>query len=61
MSLTVEQEQYIEHEVKLRCHDEKFKRVDYDIKGLRTLLFSILGLGVTSIIVPIILHVFKLA
>jgi hypothetical protein len=54
-------EQYIEHEVKLRVHDTEFKRVHSDIKGIKTLLVSILGVGVTSIVVPILLHVFKLA
>lgn len=55
------QEQYIEHEVKLRLHDEQFKRVDSDMKGIKALLFSILSIGVTSIILPILLHAYKLS
>lgn len=54
------QEQYIEHEVQLRLHSEKFKRVDSDIRGIKTLLFSILGTGLTGVILPILFHVYKL-
>ena len=36
MSLTVEQEQYIEHEVKLRLHDERFTIQDKNIAELKT-------------------------
>lgn len=64
-------EQYIEHEVQLRVHSElfkvidnkhedRFKRIDNDIKGIKSLLFSIIGIGVTSIILPIFLHVYRL-
>ncbi len=60
-TFTKSEENYIEHEVQLRLHDERFKRVDNDIRGIKTLLFSILGIGVTSIIVPILLHAYKLA
>ena len=55
------EENFIDHEVQLRLHDEKFKRVDNDIRGIKRLLISILGIGVTSIILPILLHVYKLA
>ncbi len=60
-TFTKSEESFIEHEVKLRLHDEKFKKVDGDIKGIKALLFSILGIGVTSIIVPILLHAYRLA
>lgn len=58
---TKSEENYITHEVQLRLHDEQFKRVDRDIRGIKTLLFSILGIGVTSIVLPILLHSYKLA
>jgi hypothetical protein len=53
-------DQYIEHEVQLRIHTLQFKRIDNDIKGIKTLLISILGIGVTSLILPILLHTYKL-
>jgi hypothetical protein len=57
---TKTQEHFIEHEVKLRLHSEHFNRVDNDIRGIKRLLFSILGIGVTSLILPILLHSYKL-
>ncbi len=53
-------EQYIEHEVKLRIHSEQFKRIDNDIKGIKRLLVSILGIGLTSLVLPILLHTYQL-
>jgi hypothetical protein len=46
-------EQYIEHEVKLRVNDEKFKAMD-------TKLNCIIGLVLGGWILPIILHAVKL-
>ncbi len=60
-SFTKSEENYIAHEVEIRLHSEQFKRIDNDIKGIKTLLFSIIGIGVTSIILPILLHVYRLA
>ncbi len=60
-TFTKTEENYIEHEVQLRVHSEKFNRIDNDIRGIKALLFSILGIGVTSIVVPILLHVYRLA
>lgn len=46
-------EQYIEHEVKLRLHDHQFKL-------LESKLNFIIGVGISGLILPIILHSFKL-
>ena len=53
-------DQYIEHEVQLRLHSEQFKQINTEIIGIKRLLFSILTIGVTSIILPILLHTYKL-
>ena len=65
------QEQYIEHEVKLRVHTEQFKIFDekYEerfkylesiVKETRAFTRIILGTGITAIILPIILHHYNL-
>jgi hypothetical protein len=46
-------EQYIEHEVKLRVHDERFKSMDAKLNWIITLVVS-------GLILPIILHAAKL-
>jgi hypothetical protein len=46
------QEQYIEHEVKLRVHEEKFKIMNSKLN-------FIIATGITGIIIPIILHYLK--
>ncbi len=60
-AFTKSEENYIEHEVQLRLHTEQFKKVDRTIRGIYILLFSILGGTFTSILVPILLHTYKLA
>jgi len=51
-SLTKEQEHYIEHEVKIRVHDEQFKSIDSKLNWL-------ISLVVGGWILPIILHYLK--
>jgi len=46
-------EQYIEHEVKLRVHDWKFKMLEYKLNFL-------IGIGISGIVLPVILHWVKL-
>lgn len=80
-TLTKDQEQYIEHEVQLRLHDEKFKFIDKkhednfqnivrdfdDMKSTMRHLDSkfdsqfkwIIGMFVSSIILPVVLHFIK--
>lgn len=53
-------EQYIEHEVKLRLHDYKFKNHDDNFKRLEAKLNWIISLVVGGWILPIALHFVKL-
>ena len=46
-------EQYIEHEVKLRVHDNKFKLLESKLNFMIALIIG-------SIVVPVILHAAKL-
>lgn len=46
------EEQYIEHEVKLRVQEEKFK-------ALQGKLNLIIGTALTGVIIPIVLHILK--
>lgn len=65
------EENYIEHEVKLRLHGEKFKLNDkkYDEKFLSiekrfdhmdNKLNLIIGIVLSSVIIPVVLHFFGL-
>lgn len=54
------QEQYIEHEVRLRLNDHKFKHLEQKIDDLRKLIYWVLATGVVSIILPTVLHHFSL-
>lgn len=47
------EEQYIEHEVKLRVHDERFKALDAKLNLIITLVIG-------GFVMPIILHYLKL-
>lgn len=66
-----ETEKYIEHEVRLRTHDEKFKfidnrfdKVDKDIDVVKDELSKVLamlrisGTALTLIAIPVLLHYF---
>lgn len=80
-TLTIEQEHYIEHEVNIRLHDEKFQiierdlddvkssirhldnKIDSSVKHLDSKFDSqfkwIIGVFVSSIIIPVVLHFIK--
>lgn len=49
-------ETYIEHEVKLRLHDEKFDLIRADFHKLETKLNSLIALVISGIIIPVLLH-----
>lgn len=49
MNDSITNEQYIEHEVKIRIHDEKFNRMESKLNWLLTL-------AIGSILMPIIIH-----
>jgi hypothetical protein len=65
-SITVEQ--YIEHEVKLRVikevNDERFLKIDEHLKKVEEKIESrfllLIGLIITSIVLPVVLHSLKL-
>lgn len=66
-TLTKEQEQFVEHEVKLRVHDALFKHIDYKFDKLENKVSKIdhkfnftIILLITSIVIPVLLHYFKL-
>jgi hypothetical protein len=42
-------DEYIEHEVKLRVHDHKFKMLEAKLN-------FIIGLGISGVILPVLLH-----
>jgi hypothetical protein len=51
---------YIDHEVRIRSTENKYVELKEEIKEVRNLLHWIIGIGVGSIIIPIILHHFHL-
>lgn len=69
-TLTKDQEQFIEHEVKIRVHDEKFQIIERDLEEMKSTIRHldgkfdsqfkwIIGMFVSSIIIPVILHFVK--
>ena len=60
MKFDLETETYIEHEVKLRLHDEKFVLMRADIHRVDTKLNSVIVLVISGIIIPVLLHWAKL-
>jgi hypothetical protein len=66
-SFTKTEESYIEHEVKLRLHDALFKHIDYKFDKLENKVDKIdnkfnwgIGIIISGIIIPIILHKYNL-
>jgi len=51
-------EKFIEHEVELRVHDEKFKILEKTLDKLDHKINFNTGIIITSIILPVILHRF---
>ena len=60
LSMNKETEHYIEHEVRLRLHHELFLQIDKRFDKLESKFNWTMGLIVTSIIIPIILHRFNM-
>lgn len=58
-NLTKETEHYIEHEVQIRLHDEKFKLMEKKFDHLDNKLNVIIGIILSSIIIPVGLHWLK--
>ena len=56
--------QYIEHEVKLRVMNEvngaRFKVIEGSINDIKTMWKVTIGVAITSILLPVVLHFFKL-
>jgi hypothetical protein len=59
-TFTKDQEHYIEHEVKLRLNDEKFKSIDKRFDHLDNKLNVIIGIVISGIVLPVGLHLLKL-
>lgn len=57
---TKTEENYIDHEVQLRLHDEKFKIIEKRFDHLDNKLNLIIGIVLGSIIIPVALHFLKL-
>lgn len=53
-------EQYIEHEVKLRVNDEKFNLMKSELTHLNAKLNFILVTAIIGVILPVVLHYFKM-
>ncbi len=53
-------EHYIEHEVRLRVNDEKFKSHEKRFDALEAKLNWIITLVISGILIPIVLHGLKL-
>lgn len=54
------QEQYIEHEVKLRVNDHRFKSTERELSRLNNKLNFIIITMVTSVLLPVILHHYRM-
>lgn len=59
-SFTKTEENYIAHEVELRVHDEKFKFIEKKFDHLDNKLNLIIGIVLSSVIIPVSLHLLKL-
>lgn len=53
-------EHYIEHEVQLRVHNEKFTQMEKRMDRIDNKLNWMIGLILSSIVVPVVLHWFNL-
>ncbi len=47
---------YLDHEVRLRVHDERFKQMESIVKETQYLTRALLGTAITAIVLPIVLH-----
>jgi hypothetical protein len=53
-------EQYIEHEVKIRMQDLKFGVLEESMKRMDAKINWLIGIVLTGIIIPVVLHSFEL-
>lgn len=53
-------EDYIQHEVQLRIHDVKFLNIEEAIKKIDGKINWIIGIILTSVVLPIALHAVSL-
>ena len=54
------EENYIEHEVQLRLHDEKFKSLEKKLEHVNNKLNWIIGIILSSVLLPVGLPFLKL-
>lgn len=59
-NFTKTEENFIQHEVQLRIHDEKFKAIEKRFDHLDNKLNLIIGIVLSSVIIPVGLHWMKL-
>lgn len=59
-SLTKDQENFIAHEVNIRLHDHKFTMFEKQFNRMDSKLNWIIGIILTSVLIPVGLHVLKL-
>lgn len=53
-------EQYIEHEVKIRMQEHKFSILEETMKKLDGKINWLIGIVLTGIVIPVVLHFFNL-
>lgn len=61
--MNIQQEQYVEHEVRLRVHDALFQHIDYKfdklekkVDGINSKFNWVIASIILSILVPVALH-----
>jgi hypothetical protein len=54
------EEQYIEHEVKLRVNDARFNGIEKEMASLNQKLNFIIITVITGVLMPVVLHHFNL-
>ncbi len=59
-NFTKTEENFIQHEVQLRLHDERFKTIEKRFDNLDNKLNWIIGIVLSSVIIPVGLHLLKL-
>ena len=59
-NFTKTEENFIQHEVQLRLHDERFKEIEKRFDHLDNKLNWIIGIVLSSVIIPVGLHLLKL-
>lgn len=59
-NFTKTEENFIQHEVQLRVHDEKFKTIEKRFDHMDNKLNLIIGIVLSSVILPVGLHWLKL-